>query len=247
MTRRTPLLAAVAALLVLATSGAAHALFDDTLVPSGKVASESRNVGSFSGVSVAIPGTVVVRQGEPVSVSIDADDNLLPQIETVVERGKLRIRFRRGVDVMGRATIRLLVVTPTIESLSVAGSGDLLSEALTSDALSVSVAGSGDVKIARLEVRSLKVSVAGSGDVKLAGRAAEVGVSIAGSGDVQAGRLESRQARVSIAGAGDATLWVAESLKVSAVGSGDVRYYGDASVSKSVVGSGSVERLGSAP
>ena len=108
MTRRSPLLAALAAALVLLSATAAYALFDPSVVPSGRVATESRDARGFSGVAVSIPGKVVVRQGESPSVTIEADDNLLPEIETVVEDGALRIRFKRKLNVSGRATIRLL-------------------------------------------------------------------------------------------------------------------------------------------
>lgn len=239
--------AAVLATLSLLAAGAAFALFSTKIVPSGKVATEAREARAFTGVAVSIPATVVLRQGEPASVSVEADDNLLPEVETVVEGGTLKIRYKRSLDIPGRATLRVLVVSPTIESLSLAGSGDILAEALRSKSLSISVAGSGDVKIAKLEAESLTASISGSGDVKVAGKVTTLTANIAGSGDFEAARLESARAKVSIAGSGDATLWVRESLGVSCVGSGDVRYVGDPVVKSSIVGSGSVTRLGPAP
>mgnify|MGYP000090613641 FL=1 len=198
-------------------------------------------------MAVSLPGTVVVRQAENAPVAIEADDNLMPEIETVVERGVLRIRFKRNLNVTGRPTIKVLVTNPAIESLSVAGSGDVLSESIKARAMEVSVAGSGDVRIARLEADSLAASVAGSGDVKVAGRAAEVKGGTAGSGAAGADRLEARKAKVSIAGSGDVSLWVAETLDASVAGSGDIRYYGDPALTKKVLGSGSLKRLGRAP
>ena len=239
--------AALLATLSLLAAGAAFALFNTKIVPSGKVATESREARGFTGVAVSIPATVVLRQGEPASVSVEADDNLLPEVETVVEGGTLKIRFKRSLDIPGRATLRVLVVSPTIESLSLAGSGDILAESLRSKSLSISVSGSGDVRIAKLEAESLKASIAGSGDVKVAGKVATLSASIAGSGDLEASRLEAARAKVSIAGSGDVALWASESLDVSSVGSGDVRYLGNPVVKSSSVGSGSVTRLGPAP
>lgn len=247
MDRRRTLLAAFAFASAVLAAAPALAFFGTTISPSGKVVTESREARGYTGISVSLPGMVVVRQGENAPVAIEADDNLMPEIETVVERGTLRIRFKRNVNVSGRATIRLLVTNPAIDALSVAGSGDILAESIKGRSLEVSVAGSGDVRVARIEADSLKASVAGSGDVKVAGKAADVSVNVAGSGDVEADRLESRRAKVKIAGSGDVKLWVAESLDVSVAGSGDVRYYGDPAVSKSVMGSGSIRRLGAAP
>ena len=239
--------AVLLATISLLAAGEALALFSTKIVPSGKVATESREARGFTGVAVSIPATVVLRQGEPASVSVEADDNLLPEVETLVEGGTLKIRFKRSLDIPGRATLRVLVVSPTIEAVSVAGSGDVLAEALRSKSLAISVAGSGDVRIAKLEAESLKASISGSGDVKVAGKVTTVTANIAGSGDIEAARLESARAKVSIAGSGDVTLWVRESLDVSTVGSGDVRYLGDPVVKSSAIGSGSVTRVGPAP
>ncbi len=244
--RRTILLAS--ALLAAFAALPAGALFGSTtIVASGKVITESRPATGFTGVEIAVPGMLVVRQGGPETVSIEADDNLMAEIETAVEGRSLRIRFKRKLHVTGRASIRILVTGPAFDSLSVSGSGDIVSEAISAPSLALAVAGSGDVRIAKVQAEALKVSIAGSGDVGVAGSAGELTARIAGAGDVQAGRLESRRVKISIAGSGDATVWARESLEVSIAGSGDIRYYGDPAVTKRVAGSGSLKGLGPAP
>lgn len=246
MIRRRTLLAVIA--LTLAATPSAFALAAWTpVVPSGKVASESRSVAAFTGIALSLPGKVEVVQGSPASVTVEADDNLLPEIETVVEDGKLRIRFHRSLTVAGKPTLRVKVTAPSVESLAVAGSGDISAGRIAGPALSISVGGSGDVSVADVQVEALRIAIAGSGDVKAAGRAAELAAKISGSGDLGAGRLDARRATVAVAGSGDATLWARESLEVSIAGSGDVRYHGDPVVRKSVAGSGTVKRLGPAP
>lgn len=235
-----------AAAILAATATNAMGNFP-AVVPSGKVVTESRPATGFKGIRMNVPGTVVLRQGEPESVSIEADDNLMPEIETVVDRGSLEIRFRSKMNVVGRPTIRLLVTGPAFDSLAILGSGEIIGESLKSSALSVSIAGSGDVRIARLEAGTLSTSIAGSGDLKLAGRADEVAVKIAGTGNVVAGSLDAKRAKVSISGSGNAVLLVRESLSVSIAGSGDLRYHGDPALTSKIAGSGSIKRLGPAP
>ena len=245
MNLRLPFLAALMACAALATSAAG--LFGVTdIVASGKVANEKRTASGFSGIRLAVPGTVVLRQAEAESVSIEADDNLLPEIATVVEDNSLAIRFKRPLIVKGHPTIRLLVTGPRFDSLAISGGGEIITEALKSHALSISIAGSGEVKIARLDADALTAAIAGSGAVKAAGRADKLTLKIAGSGDMVAGSLAAKRAKVSISGSGDATLRVSETLKVSIAGSGDVRYYGDPVVKRSLSGNGSVKRLGPA-
>lgn len=247
MKRRHALLSLFAALAILPATSARAQFWSASVTASGKVVSETRPVRGYTGIGLAVPGTVVIRQDATESVLIEADDNLMPEIETVVEDAILKIRFKRKLSISGRHTLRVLVSGPAFDTLAVAGSGDIVAEALKAGSLAVKIAGSGDVKIARLEAGTVKASISGSGDMSVAGKADEISATIAGSGDVVAERLEARRAKVSIAGSGDVRLWVRETLEVSIAGSGDVRYHGDPAVTKKIAGSGSLTRLGAAP
>jgi hypothetical protein len=220
-----------------------------SITGSGVVKTEARQVVGFTGVGLSLPAKVTVRQGTKEGVTIEADDNFLPLIETVVERGSLKIRTtEKNISFKGKSsTLNIIVDIINVDHLSVAGSGDILAETLKADKLKASVAGSGDMKLKALTVDTLKISIAGSGDFMSAGNANEVEISIAGSGDVKADRLKAKTAKISVAGSGDIALWATDTLKISVAGSGSVRYYGDAAVTKSVAGSGDIKRLGSAP
>ena len=149
---------------------------------------EARNVGEFTGIALRNSSTVLVSQGKTTSVQVKADDELLPLLETVVDNGRLEIRWRRGESVeYGRknlGAVTITVVMPQLTTLSVAGSGDIEVSAFSTPKLGVSVAGSGSARLKDLATESLNVSVAGSGDVQGSGQAASLGINIAGSGDV---------------------------------------------------------------
>lgn len=242
----SPLSALLAAAALFAGASAFGAA-GTPLVPSGRAATEGRTVPAFTGVAVSLPGEVVLRQGPYAPVLVEADDNLLPEIETTVEGATLRLRFRRPLHVTGRSRVRLTVTAPAFDAIGVAGSGTVSADLLKAGTLAVSVAGSGDVRLGRIEAATLKLSLSGSGDFRAAGQVGEFSANIAGSGDIDAPRLETRRTKVAIAGSGDARVWATESLSASIAGSGDVRYHGDPAVSRSIVGSGSVKRLESAP
>jgi hypothetical protein len=240
--RRTALIALIA---LLATSFAASAA---TLVGSGRAKTENRAVGAFTGVAISVPGRLELTQGATDSVAITADDNVLPELETVVEKGVLEIRIRtKNLHIARKSEIRIAVSIRAIESLAVAGSANVAAGPLQAAKLSVKVAGSGDVKIASLTAQELVANIAGSGDLAVAGRADTFTANAAGSGSVRADKLETKRAKVAVAGSGSVVLIARESLNASIAGSGDVRYYGDPKVERSVVGSGSVKRLGPVP
>lgn len=206
---------------------AASATLAANLHGSGRSVTESRAVSDFTGIALAVPGKLEVVQDGTESVSITADDNVLPEIESVVEGGVLRVRFRQRFNAVTDTRIRVKVSARAIESLTLAGSGD--------------------IHATRLDTPRLAVKIAGSGEAKLFGRAETLDLSISGSGDIDAAKLETKRAKINVAGSGDAVLWAREALSVRVAGSGDIRYYGDPTLEKTIVGSGSVRRLGAAP
>ena len=221
--------------------------FGKSISGSGTLKSETRNITGFTGIGLSLPAYVEVRQGNIESVTIETDDNLLPLVETVVENGSLKIRSLERNTNLKSKHMKIIVNAKTVESLSVAGSGDIRADALKAGKLSVSISGSGDIHLKSLDSDALKVSISGSGDFSAGGKSNSVEASIAGSGDLKAEKLQANTIKVSIAGSGSAAFWAKESLKSSIAGSGDVTYCGDAQISSSVAGSGSVKRLGASP
>jgi Putative auto-transporter adhesin, head GIN domain len=216
-------------------------------VGSGREASESRPVADFDAIAVSDSIDLVVRQAEKESLTLTADDNVLPLVETVVEAGQrgrtLVIRLRRGESLSTRRTIKATVDVVRLTALASAGSGNTTVGALKTPSLRVSMAGSGDLRLDRLTADALEVRVAGSGDVTGAGTADQVKLTIAGSGDVDLASLAADHVTVSIAGSGDAKITANQSLSVKVAGSGDVVYGGAVkAVRTSVAGSGTVTR-----
>lgn len=219
-------------------------------VGSGRMATETRAVSGFDAISGNASIDVVVRQADKEGVTVEAEDNILPLVETVVEpsgssgsSGQLVIRFKRGESISTRKDVKVTVDVVRLQSVSMAGSGDLVVQALKTPALRVSLAGSSDVNIAGLAADALDLSVSGSSDIVAAGRAAKVKLSIAGSGDAKMRDLVADDVVISIAGSGDAEVHADKSLEVTAAGSGDVVWRGAATqVKQRIAGAGSVTK-----
>ncbi len=209
---------------------------------SGRIVTEARNVADFSGISLRGSMNLVVTQGDKAAVTVRVSDNLLPLLETVVEGQRLVIGWKKGENLYRTGPVMVTVVTPRLDNLSVAGSGDAELGSFSTPSLKVSVAGSGNARLVQLKTDDLGISVAGSGDVRGAGQARKLSLTIAGSGDAQLDRLQADDVSVSIAGSGDAEVHASKTLAVNIAGSGDVLYTGDATVSRTVVGSGSVRK-----
>lgn len=242
-------LAPAAAITLAFVAPSAHADWGwgKKITGSGNIKTESRTATGFSGIALAVAAKVELRQGNTEAVSITGDDNIVALVETVVEDGKLKIRWNERNISTSYKELKITIDAKTVESLSISGSGDINADSINAKDFSTSISGSGDVRIKTLSAEKVNAKISGSGDVTLGGKAGKFEGKINGSGDIKAGNLETRSASVSIAGSGNATVWANDALAVSVAGSGDVRYYGDATVSKSVAGSGSVKRIGKSP
>jgi hypothetical protein len=218
----------------------------ETVKGNGKAGSQTRQLASFTGLSLSLPAQVELRIGNIESATIETDENLLALVETVVEKGNLEIRPKKGFNLEARA-IKIVVQARQVERIALGGSGSVHADTLRSPKLRLDVGGPGSINVEAAESESIATALGGSGQVKIGGTTRRLTVSIGGSGEVQAGQLKAEDVEVSIGGSGDAAVWATNALKVAVAGSGDVNYYGDPKVQTSVVGSGGAKRLGPAP
>lgn len=214
---------------------------------NGKINKQTRDVGHFTGLALALPGDTEVRIGNTDSITIETDDNLQALVETVVENETLRVRPVKRNMRLDTRHMKIIVQAKSLDRISVGGSGTVDAENLKGANLTFDVGGSGAINVRGMESESVSVSLGGSGSLKASGNTERLKVSIGGSGKVNIGQLAARDASVSIGGSGQATVWAKQSLNLSVAGSGDIGYYGDPQISKSIMGSGSVKRLGASP
>jgi Putative auto-transporter adhesin, head GIN domain len=214
---------------------------------SGNIVNEDRDVSGFNAVTLAGSGDLMLTQGETESLTIEADDNLLPHIKSEVRNGTLVIGFDHdNWDTIYRPSQRIKyhLSVKDLNAVTVSGSGDITTASLNADQLALTVSGSGNIRIDQLQANGLTYTLSGSGDADLAGEAGEQNVKISGSGNYRAGDLSSQTVTVGISGSGDATVWAQDSLDVNISGSGSVSYYGQPKTSTNVAGSGHVDSLG---
>ncbi|MDQ2692022.1 MAG: DUF2807 domain-containing protein [Chloroflexota bacterium] len=213
---------------------------------SGNVVSETREVSDFQTVEISYPAEVLIRQGNTESLEIEAEDNLLPNLKTEVNNGRLEVFYRRegGKHVNPTETVRITIVVKDLQNVDFSSAGELIIEQLNTDSLEVSLSGAGNLELEGIEVNALQVDLSGAGSGTASGVADDLDLSISGFGDFDAGDLHSQEARVEISGAGSATVWADEELDASVSGAGSVNYYGTAAVTRDVSGVGGVDHLG---
>lgn len=209
----------------------------------GPVQKENRTVTSFDALSIAGSFEVVLVQGAEGSVTIEAQENLLPYITTEVRNGNLRIGTEDNVNLQPEKQIHITVQVTDVEKISLAGSGTVVSDfTLTGESLHLRLAGSGDMDISA-ETHLMEADLAGSGDIIMKGSATRAEINIAGSGDIEAFDLKANDTSVNISGSGTAQVYCDGYLDAKIIGSGDVVYKGSPKKEDSKsIGSGKIRK-----
>ena len=209
---------------------------------NGNVTTETRNTGSYDGVSVGGFFDVELVKGKEGKVTIEGEENLMEYIITEVERGKLKIKVKKGYNLKTTKKLSVTVPVEEIESVGLGGSGNISSNVtLKSDSFSVSIGGSGNIDL-DVDANNVKGSIAGSGNISLSGSADYMKCSIAGSGNIKAYELQTNRLKASIAGSGDIRVSVKDEIKASVAGSGSIYYKGNPpKVDSKSAGSGSIK------
>ncbi|OAV43243.1 hypothetical protein A3850_001460 [Lewinella sp. 4G2] len=135
-----------------------------SVVGSGTLITETRDVPAFTGISVSGSTEVTVINGTPFTVQITADDNVMDMVETEVNNGELDI----SVDANNVRNVTLLA-TITMPSLnSINGSGattyDIGAFSQTNSDLSVDLSGAAKATITGAVFDDLNVNLSGASE-----------------------------------------------------------------------------------
>lgn len=212
----------------------------------GEVVNEVRNISGFTGINLAIDATVYFSPDSSYYLEVEAQQNILDVLETVIGPDHhLTIRYKNNVVVGKHEPIRIFVAGPSIGTLTISGSGDIMVDTPWKDAyLTASISGSGNINISELEGDELHVNISGSGSViGTTGSVVSQTLNISGSGNIDLLGVESENTTAVISGSGSMTVWATQLLDVTISGSGNVSYKGDPVITTHISGSGSVIKL----
>jgi hypothetical protein len=215
--------------------------------PGGRlVATERRPLDkAVAKVDLAGPVNLTLRQGATQSLEVRGEQRLLANIDTSIDGDVLHIG-PRGILLRHRTPIEVTVTLPTLESLSVNGSGEHTVSGFAGDHLDVALDGSGSMRF-NGRYREIMAAVHGSGDLELTGGTSDtvdaavvgtgrltlVGSSRAlhaemrGSGDLDARHLRAEEVALMQKGSGESAVYASKRLHAEMSGSGEARVFGN--------------------
>jgi hypothetical protein len=210
---------------------------------NGRLQKQTRQAGQYNAVHSSGPWNVVISYGEPGSIQVEGDENLVPYIETKVEDGKLMIRTTKHVNLRSKNKITIHLSLTRVTGLALSGSGDLTGNGkFHNDGNTYfRVSGSGTMSFGFDRVTSAEVMVSGSGDIRLTGASSSVSARVSGSGNADCSELQADNVTAHVSGSGNVKVNASKMLDATVSGSGNISNRGSATdIRKHVSGSGRV-------
>ncbi len=207
----------------------------------GNIASEERNVESFSKIDISGEFEIMLNQGKTEKVEIEADENLLELISTETKNETLIIKTTE--DIGSTKSLKIYITVVNLEDIDVSGAVTLKTKGkLVVDELGIDVSGAADINI-DIETETLSMDMSGASETSLKGEADHFDIELSGASELEADKLKTKHTKIDISGAGAATVYAKKTLAVEISGAGSVKYKGKPKITKDISGAGSIKKL----
>nr|MDE5639115.1 DUF2807 domain-containing protein [Odoribacter sp.] len=213
---------------------------------SGKVLQEQREVTSFEGINVNNAIHVFLSPGNKESVKVEADDNVVPYIQTKVKDGILHITLKGEEPIRNflpklpmnvYVTIRNLREIEANAAATVEGESAFQVETLELD---ISSAASLDLEV---KGENIDMDISSAANVTLSGQINNIKAEASGACKLNGANLETLKANIDMSGASSATLKVKDELEYNVSGASRLTYSGNPRIYKAeITSAGSVKK-----
>jgi hypothetical protein len=195
-------------------------LFSNRRKGSGVAESRAVVVEPFTGVRFSGTVNAVIVCGQPQSLTVTTDSNLIDDVKIAVEKGELTVSYPRSV--CASKGIKLEIAVEQLKSLCLSGAGKAL--------------------ITELNEEELFISASGAAGVTASGKCRSTQVKLSGAGKFNLENLISETVKLSLSGAAKAVVHATTLLDVKISGAGNVVCFGNPpSVKKHISGAGKLE------
>jgi len=192
-------------LLLIVVTALLTAACRDRVEGSGQAVTEQRSVPSFTELRVRGALTVEVRIGQPQSVAITGDNNVVAVIKAEVSDGRLSVEPEKNYE--SAMPLRVAIVVPELESIEASG------------ASTITVGG--------LDADELRIRASGASMVRASGSAERIEASASGASRIGIEELAAREVEADASGASTIEVTVSDQLSGNVSGASTVTYAGN--------------------
>jgi hypothetical protein len=156
---------------------------NQTIIGTGDVESMEVTLPAFDGVNVTGKCNVDIVIGEPQSVTLHAQSEVLEVMKYEVINGILQIGFKPDYSVKTDEEISAEITIPSVSYVGVTGAGDYILSGPQQDLLDIYITGTGNIKAFDMEVKECHIQISGAGNCEV-NVSDKLDVDISGVGNV---------------------------------------------------------------
>jgi len=170
---------------------------------SGNVITEKRTINeSFTKIETNRGVEVIVDQANDVSIEVEADDNIIKHITTIVENGVLKVSVDESIDSAEAMTVK--VKMPTINGLEATSGSNIKSNAtLKGNTIAVKSSSGSEIEVT-LEYDTTTTESSSGSELTLAGKTLKLTTDSSSGSEINASNLIANEIN-SEASSGSAT------------------------------------------
>lgn len=207
---------------------------------SGVITTTTRSIPVFSDVDVDGSYELFIHESDEQKVTITTDDNIVGEVNTFVQDGKLRIAMSDDYHQYKYTRMEIHVYNNAYQRFDLNGSVNISApDTLHAESMICSHNGSGNCNL-KFFGHELQLDINGSANMQAGGQADIVRSTINGSGKIETLDVLAHDAVVKVHGSGDIYVNSSETLDAWITGSGKIRYIGGPTVTSHIDGSGSI-------
>lgn len=219
----------------------------ETIQGNGSLKKETRSASGYTGIELQGSMDVKIDYGSSNSIIVEADENLLPYIETEVENGNLKIRQKKGFNLKSKNKLIVHASLTKLTNIGLSGSGNILGtgDFSNNEKTIIKLSGSGNIGLGVAGISELDVAISGSGNINIKGGQSNIiSVAISGSGNLNCSNFATNNVLARVSGSGNIRVNAAKSIDARVSGSGNIYYKGAVTnLSMKASGSGKIIKV----
>lgn len=205
------------------------------IVGSGISRKETRNVNTFDKIDVGLIFHLTLTQGNKQRVSIEADDNILPYLETYVKDRTLYIRTKNNQGFDSKSPMHVYITLPVLRKINASGATKIESTTpWKTGELELDLSAAAQLEL-EIDVTKLKLDLSAASNVQLQGKATLLEADFSGATKFNGENLTAGKAEIDISGAAQAELHVSNEIEYEASGTSQLIYSGSPRILKAEV------------
>lgn len=207
--------------------------------PSGIIVTDTREITDFRNVTVEDGLNVEIVPSQSESVLVEADDNVVPYIETYTTGSNLTIKLKNSTWIKGRPHIKVTVNASTLTAVSGSGGSTINSTGeILSENFLLALSGGSNFSGA-LNTDEARISLSGGATANLEGWCFALKMECSGGSIVKGKGLSTNEVDADLSGGSHSDLIINNTISIVASGGSEFRYSGNATVIKQNLSGGS--------